>query len=306
MFGNNVIHSVVDFLVVFATDQLMPLMLGAFCFGVFLKVILFFTIKREQWFVKEFVKRVHSFIDQNDSTKSFYKSSKMLLEKTYYEAFELRNLKKRRKPDIVMSFSDRVFLIQHGCARLTRDTLKQLRYLKHEAGHPKFQEISKNVLQSNSAFSKAFGLVSNTLINDVLTILPGMFIIGGIFGTFLGIMKALPELSGMDFGNVEAAQQVMDAFLLKISFSMSTSILGILLSVGMVMVNTLLSVEKAYMSTVDSFENAMDMIWNHSESNEVHRLDRVEGVEKLAQISVDKELGVVVDEIEEIDHREAS
>lgn len=301
--SNGIIQSVVDFLVVFATDQLMPLMLIAFAGGLFLRVVLYFTIKREEWFTKEFTKRVHDHLDGEEiASKSFYRSSKNLMEKTYYEAFEVRNMKLRRKPDIIMSFSDRVFLIQHGCARLVRDTLKQLKYLKYNNQHPKFQEISKTVFQGNTAFSRVFGVVSTTLVNDLLAVLPGIFIIGGIFGTFLGIMKALPELGGVDYSNVEAAQSIMDAFLLKISFSMSTSILGIILSVLMGVINTIFAVDKIYISSVERFENTLDMIWNHSENNNIIETEST-GVNQLAAASVDRELGLIVDEFDVIEDK---
>ncbi len=67
--------------------------------------------------------------------------------------------------------------------------------------------------------------------------MPSIFIVGGIFGTFLGIMKALPELTAMDITNAEASKLVIDVFLIKISFALST-ILGIVLSIVMSFMNT--------------------------------------------------------------------
>ena len=96
-----------------------------------------------------------------------------------------------------------------------------------------------------------------------------MFIIGGIFGTFLGIMQALPDLSTMNPDDVEGAKKIMDAFLFKVSFSMSTSIIGITLSIGMSLVNTTFSAERLFLRTIENFENCLHRVWNRSTNNDV-------------------------------------
>jgi hypothetical protein len=91
----------------------------------------------------------------------------------------------------------------------------------------------------------------------------------GIFGTFLGIMKALPDLSEMDLKDINGTKMVMDQFLLKISFSMSTSLLGILISVVMSFLNTVMSPSKIFIESVDRLESSLDTIWNLSSSNDL-------------------------------------
>ncbi|MBL6989897.1 MAG: hypothetical protein ISR65_08965 [Bacteriovoracaceae bacterium] len=272
MFSQSIIQTFVDGLVYFATDLLLPLMCLIFVMAVIFRVLIYFTIKREDWFAREFEKRVHAFMDgplEQVKFWSFFIHMKTLLEKTYYEIFEVRAIMKRRKPDVVMTVSDRIFLIQHGVAWLVNDTLKKIKYLKYGTERPRLLDISKNVFQNNPCFRKVFGLIPVGPVSDVLNVLPGMFIIGGIFGTFLGIMKALPELGGMDLNDVEGTKMIMDNFLLKISFSMSTSIIGIVLSVSMTLVNTLTSHEKLFVSIVERFENTLDTLWNRCENNEL-------------------------------------
>ncbi|MCP4433647.1 MAG: hypothetical protein GY806_21925 [Gammaproteobacteria bacterium] len=173
-----------------------------------------------------------------------------------------------------MTIGDRVFLIQDGIIRLIDDFLKHARYLRKEAAQqPNFIEISNNVFSANPVFNRVFGLFSMSRSNEILNILPGIFIVAGIFGTFLGIMKALPELTGMDITNAEASKAVIDSFLIKISFALSTSILGIVLSILMSFLNTLLSPESTYMEIVDSFKSATEILWNKSEHNEVNPAD---------------------------------
>ena len=298
MVSANFIHDVIESIVLIATDRLIPWMMIMFVFALCIRSLIFFMITRELWFTNEFYKRVHRFVDENRKVDnlSFYIIVKKILERTFYELFEVRAIMKRRKLDAITPISDRIFLIQHGSARLVNDTLTQVRHLKHEREHPKLHQITKSVFENNPSFKKIFGIIPTTTINDFLNILPGIFIIGGIFGTFLGIMKALPELGGMDLSDVEGSKTIMDDFLLKISFSMTTSIVGIMLSVLLNIFNTFSSPEKTFINIVNRFENSLDILWNLSSHNNIpediedfdeHR----DPIEALAEKSVGKELG---------------
>lgn len=77
----------------------------------------------------------------------------------------------------------------------------------------------------------------------------------------------------MDITNAEASKVVIDNFLIKISFALSTSILGIVLSIIMSFLNTLLSPTNTYVEIVDAFNSACEILWNKSETNEVDRRD---------------------------------
>lgn len=300
MFSQDFVQGIVDGTVVFATDLLMPAMGIFFVAAMTLRILIFYTVKREDWFSKEFSKRVTKFMAAREekAEQSFYVISKRLLEITYYEVFEVRSILKRRNPDAIMTLTDRIFLVQQGSARMVSDILNQVKYLKW-GERPKFLEISNNVLRNNPCFNRVFGIIPVSTFNDFLNTVPGLFIVGGIFGTFLGIMKALPELGGMNLSDVEGSKLIMDNFLLKISFSMSTSIIGIILSVSMSLANTFFSCEKAYMETVERLENEMDKLWNMSSSNKLptdlksFEADR-DPIEVLSEDLITKELNVEV------------
>ncbi len=301
MFNQDIIQGMVDSLVVFATDLLMPAMGVVFIGAICARFLVYYTVKREEWFCKEFSKRVKKFMDARDekAEQSFYLVTKRLLEITYYEIFEVRAILKRRNPDAIMTMADRVFLVQQGAARIVIDTLRQVKYLKYGQERPKLLEISNNVYKNNPCFNRVFGLFPVSVLNDILNVIPGLFIVGGIFGTFLGIMKALPELGGMNLSDIEGAKLIMDNFLLKISFSMSTSIVGIVLSVTCTLLNTFLGCEKIFMETVELYENEMDILWNMSSSNKLPAdvsnfdADR-DPIEILAEELISKELSVEI------------
>jgi hypothetical protein len=297
MEGFSIVNSFVEVLSRYLADMVMPIMVTVFFAAVAMRLLIYFTIAREAWFAREFEKRVHRFLEETefDTRQSFFAMTKRLLEKTYYELFEIRAIMKRRRPDLIGPVVDRVFLIQHGSAFLVKDTLKQVKFLKHGGEHPKLLEISKTVFQNNPCFSKVFGVLPTSLFNDLLNILPGLFIVGGIFGTFLGVMHSLPELTGMDLNDVEGTKNAMDHFLTQVAFSMRASIVGILISVLMSFINTILSGEKLFIGIVDRFENALDILWTRSTSNDLHNInvefdEHKDPMEALAEQAIENEL----------------
>ena len=274
---NESIVNLINAVVVYATDYLMPLLLFGFVLAVIMRLLITVTVHRQKRFVKEFCKRVHQDIAASPEPRgSFYNHVKRALTRTYFETFELRARYKRRNEDHVMSIGDRVFLIQDGILRLIDDFLQHIRYLRKGGGQPDFHEISNSVFGANPVFNRVLGIFSMSRTNDVLNILPSIFIVGGIFGTFLGIMRALPELTAMDITNAEASKVVIDNFLIKISFALSTSILGIVLSIIMSFMNTLMSPTNTYVEIVDAFNSASEIMWNKSENNEAD--NRGEGI----------------------------
>ena len=264
----------IDLVVQYATDYLMPFLIIAFILAIIVRLLITVVINRQRRFVKEFCKRVHQDILANPDAKgSFYILARRFLAKTYFESFELRAKYKRRNEDHIMTIGDRVFMIQDGIIRLIDDFLKHIKYLRKDPSHnPNFHELSNNAFASNPVFNRIFGVFSMSRTNEVLNILPGIFIVLGIFGTFLGIMRALPELTGMDITDAAASKVVIDSFLIKISFALSTSILGIILSIAMSFLNTLLSPESTYVEIIDSFKAVAEILWNKCENNDLTNL----------------------------------
>lgn len=293
---NQIINTVIDWIVIISGDILMPMMILMLTGGLIGRALIYFTISRESWFSDQLEKRANARFDANDIAPdaSFYVTMKRLLEKNYYELFVVRSIMKRRRPDSVATLSDRLFLVQHGCARLVKSTLRQIRFLKYEGQPPRFLDISKNVFETNQCFNKLFGVIPTNLVNDVLNILPGLFIIGGIFGTFLGIMKGLPSLGGMDLADVEGSKKIMDEFLLKAAYAMGSSILGMVCSVVMTVANTALSPEKMFIAAVNRFEAVLSAVWMRCTHNEVPSNlgdfdEHKDSLEALAEQAVEQE-----------------
>jgi hypothetical protein len=296
-FLNEFSNGVVEFFVTWGANLLFPIMTVAFVGMFIMRALVFYTVKRQEWFAVEFEKRVMNFLEAQtqDAGYSFFLVTKKLLEKTFYELFEIRGIMKRRKLDYITEPSDRIFLISHGCARMVKDTLKEIRFLRKMDGRPQFLEISKSVIQNNASFSKLFGAIPIGPFNDWLSLIPGLFIVGGIFGTFLGIMQALPDLGNMDLTDPEGAKLIMDGFLLKVAFSMGTSIVGIVYSVAGTFFNSWVHPDKTFLGVVERMDRCLYRLWNRCDNNDIptnvsqfdeHR----DPIEALAELAIEKEL----------------
>ena len=278
----------------------LPYVMGTvFVLGVFFRTMIYYTVRRHEWFAREFEKRVNRFIETEVPGKvenvSFFGLSKKLLERTYYEVFEVRDRMKRRRPDAIMSLSDRFFMIRQGCAWLVKDILKQVKFLKWSGDTPKLLNITKATFQHNPCFNRVFGILPMAGLNDLISILPGLFVVTGILGTFIGISGGLSELGGMNLSDLETTRNIMDKFLHEISYAMKTSIIGIVLSLFAHIVNTMMSPERSYVSMIDRFESSMDLLWYRSDNNEYPKDvkpfdEHKDAVEALAEDSVNKEI----------------
>jgi hypothetical protein len=266
----NTAQALVDAVVSASSDLLFPLMFMGFGGALFLKSLVVFTIRRQWWFSKEFEKRLVRHLESKELIRqgSFFVTLKKILERTYYELFEVRGIMMRRKLDYVTSPIDRLFAIQHGAALIVKDTLHEVKFL-HKDRDPPFVDVAKSVCSKNPCFGRLFGWIPLGPLNDLLNLIPGLFIIGGIFGTFLGIMEALPELSMLDLKNADASKVVMDTFLLKISFSISTSIVGIIFSVALTVFYSLTAPEKTFIKVVDVYTRCLTRLWEASLTNDI-------------------------------------
>lgn len=250
----------------------LPYVMGAFfVVAVITRVLIYYTVKRHEWFAVEFEKRVNQFVESQDPGQvkdvSFYVLSKRFLEKTYYELFELRDRLQRRKPDKMMRLADRIFLIKQGCAWLVRDILKQLKFLKWTQETPKMLNITKATFNHNPCFNRIFGIFPIGVANDMVSILPGLFVVAGILGTFLGIKGGLVALGSMSVENLDATRKVMDNFLNEIAYAMGSSIVGITFSLLLHVVNTIFNPDRTFGSMIERFESALDLLWYRSDNN---------------------------------------
>lgn len=254
----------------FASDYLIFMMLGVFLLALAVKFTLYYCSKGIHRFCVEFEKRIHRHLEGSypeTQEKGFVELTKLLLEKTYHEAYILRATRAKRSLDKTTSLTDRVLLLEEGIRKVIFDTLKHVRYHKKD-DNPDFTNLVRFVFTNNIYINKLLGIIPINTLNNLLGILPGLFIIGGIFGTFLGITSGIPELKNIDPGNIELAKLTMSDFLDKMSFSMNTSLFGIIFSVAFTIINSLFSDSHLRDDSLEKFFHTLEFIWKDTRDHE--------------------------------------
>jgi len=263
-----IINNITTSIIAYGADNLMPILIFVFIIGTILKFLMYYLLKSEYNFSSAFETRTHRFLNNEyPDGKNFSKFHEVvgyILNKTFYESFIYRKKQfRKRKEDSKVAALDKMFLIEVGAKSLIDDTLKQTKY--HNNGRaPDFESISKYVFNSNPYFNKLWGIIPIGLTNNVFSRLPSLFIIGGIFGTFLGISKGLPALKAIDPANIAAAQATLENFLESMTFAMYSSVVGIFLSVCFTIMNAFMSFNSMYLNLVDRFKQSLELLWKET------------------------------------------
>lgn len=250
----------------FLGNYMIPTMVAAFCTAILLRLVIYYVIHSERLFVNVFSSNVKRYMNKDFKDAkglTFHKLAEYLLNRSHFEYFELRRRYKRRRGDLAMNFLDRLFLFEIGTTVLVDDTLKQTQY-HHQGNPPEFDHVSRHVYNANPYYNKIFGVAPIQLIDDLVNILPGLFIVGGILGTFIGIMTGIPELKSIDVTNTDETQKALQGFLNSMAYAMGSSVIGISLSVLMTVINTSLSCHVKFVNLVDNFKDALKFVWNES------------------------------------------
>ncbi len=126
---------------------------------------------------------------------------------------------------------------------------------------PNYNDLATRVLERDKNWVKLFGVIPIEGLSRFIDILPGIFVILGILGTFIGISLALPEIAEIDFENMSGSSDVLSNFVGKVTLSMSTSIIGIICSLAMTLLNTLFPVKGVRNLIVKNMINTVERIW---------------------------------------------
>ena len=258
----------------FASTHLFTFMFLGFGAALVLKGCVHYMMYAQFNFTKEFEKRVHRYLDKEfdlDPESDYEQIVGSVMQRTWVEIYQLRLKNMRRKLDRVASFSDRLFLVEEGAKRLITDTLKEAKYVR-PGQELDLQSTSRFVLSVNPYFTSLFGVMPVRTAKNLLAIMPGLFIIGGIFGTFLGITAGIPSLKGMDPTNAVAAKTTMGFFLDNMAFSLNTSVIGIFFSVCLTVVNSIFSTKQVEKETMHKLVHGLELLWQETKYQQTERL----------------------------------
>lgn len=127
---------------------------------------------------------------------------------------------------------------------------------------PNFNDLTDRILEQDDNWNKLLKFFPIGPISRLIDVLPGLFVVFGIFGTFIGISMALPKIAEMDFNNLEGAGVILTEFVLSVTYAMKTSIAGILFSLVMTLLNTIAPVSGLRSKTYKKVSNCFETIWH--------------------------------------------
>lgn len=126
---------------------------------------------------------------------------------------------------------------------------------------PNFSDLTRRVLNKDINWTRVMKIfpVENVMI--FLDMMPSIFIVLGIFGTFIGITLALPQIANIDFSQIDASSGVLSDFIKDITFSMESSICGIFCSLILTILNAIYPVSFIRSNITEEFESCLEHMW---------------------------------------------
>lgn len=156
---------------------------------------------------------------------------------------------------------------------------------------PNFDNLAERVLDQDTYWTKLFGFLPIAPMSRLIDILPGVFVVLGIFGTFIGICMALPEIAQIDFNNLDESSEILSRFVKNVTFAMQTSIAGIMFSLILTFLNTLFPVQGVRDDIIKKVGESFEMLWY-----------RIQGGTNLEK-SLMKVLPRILDSVESIEEK---
>ena len=128
---------------------------------------------------------------------------------------------------------------------------------------PNFSELSHRILGQDPHWSTMLRRIPVEGVSRLIDIMPGLFVVFGVFGTFVGISMALPEIAKIDFANIEGSGQTLFNFVKSTAFSMEASIAGIFFSIVMTVMNALFPIKDMRHRIHKKVETSLQTLWYH-------------------------------------------
>jgi hypothetical protein len=128
---------------------------------------------------------------------------------------------------------------------------------------PNFSELTQRILGQDKHWTTMLKTLPVDGISRLIDIMSGLFVVFGVFGTFVGISLALPEIAKIDFNNVEGSASTLTHFVTNTAYSMETSLAGILFSVLMTVMNALYPIKDMRNRIHKKVETSLQTLWYH-------------------------------------------
>jgi hypothetical protein len=139
-------------------------------------------------------------------------------------------------------------------------------------------------MEQDSSWTKTLKHLPIEEMSRMIDALPGIFVVLGVFGTFIGISMALPEIANIDFNDLDASAGTLMQFVLKTTYAMKTSIAGIFFSLILTVLNTLFPIKGVRYRIFKKVEAALQMLWFHIHQDQSDAATLKEALPKLIAV----------------------
>ena len=133
----------------------------------------------------------------------------------------------------------------------------------HHQTPPNFTELTHRIMSQDPDWTNIMKHFPIDGVTRMIDILPGLFIVFGVFGTFIGISMALPEIANIDFNDLDKSADTLMAFVLNVTYAMKTSIAGIFFSLILTVLNTMFPIKETRYRVFKKVETSLQMLWYH-------------------------------------------
>lgn len=154
----------------------------------------------------------------------------------------------------------------------------------HNQTPPNFTELTHRIMGQDPHWTKVMKHFPIDGVMRMIDILPGLFIVLGVFGTFIGISMALPEIAAINFDDLQASEQTINNFVLNVTYAMKTSIAGIFFSLLLTVLNTIYPIKETRVRVFKKVETALQMLWYHIQKDVHAEQDQQVVFEKLLKV----------------------
>ncbi len=253
-----------DYLLIIVSEYLIDVMFAVLIIALGLRFMAYRSNKKDQLYYSTFTREIEKRVERDDIAKVELDDVEEYVEGLLDEvgtSLPNRGLRvlKPKKDD-----ADRKIVTVReyaGGSQSLIHSLKSETNAFRAKQKPNFEQLTQRVMSKDSHWVKLHNVFQIEGVIRMIDVLPGIFIVVGIFGTFVGITSALPRIAEIDFNNISNSSSVLSIFVKDVSFAMKTSIAGIAFSLIISLLNTLYPLSNIRNTISREVEDCLEYLW---------------------------------------------
>lgn len=254
-----------DFILIIASDYLIETMSAVFIIALILRFMAYRANKKDQLYYSTFTREIEKRVERDDIGKIELDDIEVYIEGLLEDVSKSLPSRGVRvmKTNKEASPGRKIMSVREyagGSQSLVHSLKSETNAFKAKQ-KPNFDQLTHRVMSKDAHWMKLHNVLPIEGVIRVIDVLPGIFIVIGIFGTFVGITNALPRIANIDFNNISGSSSVLSIFVKDVSFAMETSIAGIAFSLIVSFLNTLFPINTIRNAISTELENCLEYLW---------------------------------------------